>query len=195
MSYSITELARQFGLSRSTLLYYDRIGLLRPGGRDANRYRRYSAADRNRLEAICRFRQAGLGLEQIPALLAETDPHSARGVLALHLNELGRRIAALRAQQESVARLLLSGVVPERPERLDKAELSALLRSAGFSDAQLDQLHASFEATHPAAHQAFLERLGAAADDIARIRARSRRQAGMLVDSGADISPDDPPPQ
>jgi DNA-binding transcriptional MerR regulator len=28
--YHITQLARQFGLSRSTLLYYDRIGLLSP---------------------------------------------------------------------------------------------------------------------------------------------------------------------
>ncbi|MBV8048779.1 MAG: MerR family transcriptional regulator [Paludibacterium sp.] len=175
--FTITQLARQFGLSRSTLLYYDRIGLLRPSGRSHQLYRLYSDEDRERLEAICRYRRAGLPLEQLPALLEPADQHSARGVLARHLNDLSRRIDALRAQQESVARLLLSGRLTDSPQPLDKTALTAMLHAAGLSDAQLDQLHAGLEATHPEAHQAFLERLGASPADIAEIRAHSRRLA------------------
>lgn len=68
--YRISQLARMFGLSRSTLLYYDRIGLLRPSGRSRTNYRVYSNADRQRLEQICRYRRTGMSLETIAAVLA-----------------------------------------------------------------------------------------------------------------------------
>ena len=45
---TITRLAKQFKLSRSTLLYYDRIGLLRPSGRSPSNYRLYTGSDRQR---------------------------------------------------------------------------------------------------------------------------------------------------
>ena len=68
-TYRISELARRFGLSRSTLLYYDRLGLLRPSGRSQADYRQYSEDDLSRLERICFFRQAGLSLAEIARLL------------------------------------------------------------------------------------------------------------------------------
>jgi MerR family transcriptional regulator, thiopeptide resistance regulator len=178
--YTITRLARLFGLSRSTLLYYDRIGILRPGSRNASGYRLYSEADRARLAAICHYRRAGLNLERIPALIEAAGESTARGVLALHLNDLGRRIDALRAQQDIVARLLVDGVFPEHPGRIDKEGLTALLQAAGLDDAQLELLHARFEATHPAAHQAFLERLGASPQDIAEIRLHARQMGDTV---------------
>ena len=49
-TYRISELGSRFKLSRSTLLYYDRIGLLCPGGRTASDYRQYTADDLARLE-------------------------------------------------------------------------------------------------------------------------------------------------
>jgi DNA-binding transcriptional MerR regulator len=41
----VSALARRHGLSRSTLLYYDRIGLLKAGGRTGGGYRDYTAGD------------------------------------------------------------------------------------------------------------------------------------------------------
>ena len=46
--YQISELAESVGLSRATLLYYERLGLLK-GKRQANGYRVYTDADRQRL--------------------------------------------------------------------------------------------------------------------------------------------------
>ena len=51
-SYSITALAREQGLSRSTLLYYDRIDLLRPQSRSEANYRCYGEEQRQRLGQI-----------------------------------------------------------------------------------------------------------------------------------------------
>ena len=46
--YQISELAESVGLSRATLLYYEKLGLLK-GKRQANGYRVYSDSDRQRL--------------------------------------------------------------------------------------------------------------------------------------------------
>ena len=69
-TYSISKLAREFVLSRSTLLYYDRLGLLPPSGRTGAGYRCYTDKDYRRLERICRFREAGLTLKEIRAVLS-----------------------------------------------------------------------------------------------------------------------------
>ena len=66
---TIGQLCRRFGLSRSTLLYYDRIGLLHPTGRSASNYRLYSDADVQRMERIIVFRQAGIALAKIGRIL------------------------------------------------------------------------------------------------------------------------------
>ena len=68
--YTISQTARACGLSRSTLLYYDRIGLLRPSGRTASGYRYYTDAGRARLERVRHFREAGLTLKQIRNVLS-----------------------------------------------------------------------------------------------------------------------------
>lgn len=67
--YRISQLARTFGLSSSTLLYYDRIGLLRPSGRTTSNYRIHSNVDRQRFAQICRYRRKGMSLETIAEVL------------------------------------------------------------------------------------------------------------------------------
>ena len=88
--YTISKLARMFGLSRSALLYYDRIGLLPPSGRTGAGYRCYSEDDRERLEQICAYRQAGLTIEDIQTLQQEQKPGIS--VLRQRLQAIGREI-------------------------------------------------------------------------------------------------------
>jgi DNA-binding transcriptional MerR regulator len=49
--YRISELAEKVGLSRSTLLYYEKLGLLR-GVRQTNGYRLYSDKDVQQLRLL-----------------------------------------------------------------------------------------------------------------------------------------------
>jgi DNA-binding transcriptional MerR regulator len=94
-----------FGLSRSALLYYDRIGLLRPSERSRANYRVYSSADRHRLEQICRYRRTGMPLETIATVLAAPRQKTVTA-LEQRLEALNREIQALRAQQQTIVDLL-----------------------------------------------------------------------------------------
>jgi len=169
---TIRQMAAQFGLSRSTLLYYDRIGLLRPDYRTSAGYRLYNAADRKRLELICRFRATGLSLARIERLLDHPQPTRSALTNALHgrLTALNREIAALRRQQQVVVNLLQQAGSTRRTRLMDKPRWVALLRAAGMDDAEMRRWHVEFERQSPEAHQDFLESLGIPAAEISKIR-------------------------
>jgi len=59
---TVSQLAKLCGLSRTTLLYYESIGLLSPACRSDSNYRRYSTEQLERLRTICAYRNAGLRL-------------------------------------------------------------------------------------------------------------------------------------
>lgn len=84
-------LAKRCGLSRGTLLYYESIGLLKPASRNASNYRRYSERDLFRLQQICAYRNAGLKLEDILAVLDHPETDIAR-VLKRRLLELDAKL-------------------------------------------------------------------------------------------------------
>jgi len=168
---TISALARRFGLSRSALLHYDRIGLLQPSGRSAKDHRRYSEADAARLEAICTYRRAGLPLEAIRTLL--TDSGRLTTILRERLAALDAEMATLRGQQRLVAGLLQEPGLLEGLQAMDKATWVALLRASGFTEADMDRWHGAFERTAPDRHQRFLAFLGIPPEEISGIRDRS----------------------
>lgn len=171
--YQITHLARQFGLSRSTLIYYDRIGLLSPSLRSAANYRSYSEADRERLETICSLKQAGLDIAGIRALL-ETAPTDTTAVLQRRLNQIAAEIHALQTKQRLLAGMLrLSGEGGPK-SAVDKEMFVEMLRASGMDDEAMHQLHIEFERRAPQAHHNFLLSLGIAETEAQRIRAWSR---------------------
>jgi MerR family transcriptional regulator, thiopeptide resistance regulator len=174
---SVGKLARRFGLSRTTLLYYDRIGLLTPSGRSAAGYRFYGEDRVRRLEAICRYREAGVPLAQITALVGGAPRSVAIGILERRLDQLNREIAARREQQRILAQLMADPRVVRRRRTsrpLDKAAWVAILRASGLDDAAMARWHAEFERAAPDAHEDFLRSLGIAAAEVARIRKWSR---------------------
>lgn len=170
---TISRLARRFGLSRSTLLYYDRVGLLRPSNRSASNYRLYSAADVDRMEQIDVYRKAGLPLADISRALA-ADRGSLASVLESRLRSLGTQIQALRRQQQVLIALLRTKAARRQARSLDKRGWVAILRATGLSEEDMQRWHVEFEQSAPEAHQDFLESLGIAAEEVADIRRWSR---------------------
>ena len=61
---NVGEVAALAGVTVRTLHHYDRIGLLSPSGRTAAGYRRYSAADLDRLHQVLLYRELGFPLEE-----------------------------------------------------------------------------------------------------------------------------------
>lgn len=185
-TYTVGRLARLAGLSRTTLLYYDRIGLLRPAGRSGSRYRLYGDDARLRLEAIRRYREVGLSLAEIAEVLAAPTDRTA-AILERRLEALNGEIGALREQQRIVARLLRGRAALTPARAMDKRRWVAVLRAAGLSDEDMHRWHIEFERMAPAAHQDFLESLGIVPEEIARIRAASRDVRPRTKGSALDV--------
>jgi DNA-binding transcriptional MerR regulator len=177
---TVGRLAREFGLSRSTLLYYDRIGLLEPSGRTASGYRRYAPADVERLRAICRYREAGIRLRDIARLL-DGGGGATAVILERRLESLNEEIGRLREQQRVVVGLLRDRRRLRRARALDKRSWTELLRATGLDEDGMRRWHVEFERMSPRAHQDFLESLGIPPREIASIRKWSRATAASRL--------------
>lgn len=171
---TVGRLARDAGVTRTSLLYYERLGLLRASARSDAGYRLYGEAAVEQLRAIRIYREAGVPVKAIQQLLG-TGHHASTTVLEERLFELDRQVQQLRGQQRLLARLLAQPAAMGSGRLTTKAGWVAMLRNAGFSDDDMDEWHRGFEADAPPAHQRFLEALGLPAGDIARVRAASRR--------------------
>lgn len=166
---TITHLARALNLSRSTLLYYERLGLLCPALRGANGYRHYGEAELARGRQIADFRAMGLPLEEIASLLNASSP----SCLDAHLLRLEQQIIELRRQQRAII-LYRQHTTDEENPMVDKQRWVAIMQAAGMTDEMMRNWHSQFEKMEPQAHQEFLASLQIPAEEIARIRGWSR---------------------
>ncbi len=182
-TYSISRLAGLFGLSRSTLLYYDRIGLLSPSDRSAAGYRIYTQEDHDRLERICTFRHTGVALADIKKLLASGKPPSVT-ILENRLREIGQQVSDLRNQQQAIIRLLQEMISNVYGPVIDKEMWVKMLAAAGMDEPAMMKWHAEFESRSPAAHHDFLLSLGIPKTEALEIQNWSRQlmEKGLSTD-------------
>ncbi len=89
----IAELERRSGLSRDTLRYYERMGLITPPRRADNGYRDYDPRTLVELAFIAKAQQVGFSLKQIRPAMAHV--HAPPG----HCAEL---LAGMRAKRDEV---------------------------------------------------------------------------------------------
>ena len=180
-TYSISELARSFGLSRSTLLYYDRINLLRTHKRTVSGYRRYTQQDYHMLERICIFRGAGLALADVQKLLSCSAAPSAE-ILEKRLGELEEQILLLRGQQQSIVAMLKEMNRGTYGPIVDKTMWIKILEAAGMDESAMAKWHGEFERRAPEGHFDFLLSLGIPKDEAQQIQEWSR-EIGSVGDS------------
>jgi DNA-binding transcriptional MerR regulator len=173
MPLTVTSLARTCKLSRSTLLYYESIGLLPRPRRTAGNYRAYTPQDVERLRQISVYRDAGVPLADIRALL-DGPSDDATAVLRRRLVALGAGIERMRGQQRAIARLLQSAQQLRSIPMVTKDKWVAIMKAAGFNEDDMHRWHAEFEKSAPDEHQEFLEFLHIPEDELTRIREWSR---------------------
>nr|WP_086937526.1 MerR family transcriptional regulator [Thaumasiovibrio occultus] len=166
---TITQLAKAFGVSRTTIMYYEREGLLLPTLRSDNGYRWYGDNEQQRLKLIVSYRSYGLPLSSIRVLL-EQHSRSQAQILKDHFNELEAEIQTLRAQQRAIVALLKEPQLIEE-KSVTKQRWVEIMIAAGFNEADMVKWHQKFEEMEPQEHQKFLESLGIEQEEIAQIRA------------------------
>jgi DNA-binding transcriptional MerR regulator len=171
---TVSELAKLCGLSRTTLLYYESIGLLSPSSRSSSNYRHYSPEQLERLKTICAYRDAGLKLADIRQILEESS-NQATSVLKRRLLELDSEIVQLREHQSAILRLLQAGDGSWRDSDMTKEKWVAIMHAAGFSEDDMRRWHKQFEQQAPDEHQEFLEYLQILPVEIKEIRSWSSK--------------------
>ena len=99
--FKVSEFAEKAGVTVRTLHHYDRLGLLKPSGRNGAGYRLYGERDLVRLQQIATLKFIGLPLKQIKDLLDRTDLDLAatlrlqRGLLAEKYQQITRAIQTI----------------------------------------------------------------------------------------------------
>jgi DNA-binding transcriptional MerR regulator len=192
---SIGDFSRATHLTVRTLRHYHQIGLLEPAGADPHTgHRRYSAGQIAAAQVIHRFRDLGMPLEQIQAVLAAPDQHARSQQITAHLGrleeELGRTQAAVaglrdlltgpaggEAQPDVALRCVPAVTAAAITEVVDAAESAAWLQGA------LGELRATLAARGtPASGQAG----GIYADEVFT---EHRGRATIFVPCAAPVRP------
>ena len=130
LTYTISDLAREFDLTTRAIRFYEDMGLLQPERTGpAGRSRSYSARDRTRLKLTLRAKRIGLSLTEAKAIIDLYDSPRDTGVqlekflavLAHHRQQLEAQMIDLQAtldevrEHEKEARGLLSNTCNPKP--------------------------------------------------------------------------------
>ena len=104
-TYTISELAREFGVTTRTIRFYEDQGLVSPAREGANRV--FSNRDRVRLKLALRGKRLGFSLAEIRELFELYDvSRDERKQIEEILSRLDRRRAHLEQQREDIEVML-----------------------------------------------------------------------------------------
>jgi DNA-binding transcriptional MerR regulator len=167
--FTVRELCKKSGLSRTAILYYESIGLLTPEARSESNYRLYSDDSAERLEKICTYRDAGVPLADIAQILS-LESSAEREILERTLLMLNHRAKEIRESQERIITLLQH--TPNTSRSLFGIDMKAIMASLaplGIGEDVFLQIHRALENNSPEGHHQLLSLLGFDEDEVNRI--------------------------
>ena len=116
ITYTITELSREFNVTPRAIRFYEDQGLLTPARQ--GRRRIYSKRDRVRLKLILRGKRLGFQLSETLALFELYDSdHGERGQMQYFLEKIHSRREILEQQRRDIEAVLSELEVAERSVR------------------------------------------------------------------------------
>ncbi|NQX88549.1 MAG: MerR family DNA-binding transcriptional regulator [Halioglobus sp.] len=105
LTYTISELAREFGITTRTIRFYEEKGLVCPR-RDGQK-RLYTPADRVRIQLILRGKRIGMSLQESVEIIDMYDPqHNNSTQLQALLSRVAERRVALQRKKQDIDDLL-----------------------------------------------------------------------------------------
>jgi DNA-binding transcriptional MerR regulator len=104
-TYSISELAEEFGVTTRTIRFYEEKGLIHP--RREGQKRLYTPADRVRIKLILRGKRIGMSLQESVEVIDMYDPeHKNRDQLSSLIRTVQDKRARLLRQQQDIEDML-----------------------------------------------------------------------------------------
>ncbi|HJS28568.1 MAG TPA: MerR family transcriptional regulator [Anaerolineales bacterium] len=183
MAYTIKEIAELGGVTTRTLRYYDEIGLLAPADTGGNGYRYYDQESLLRLQQILFFRELGVPLRDIQAMMSLPDFNL--------LEALENHRKALQARASRLDRLI--DTVDQTIATL-KGEwiMTAKDYFEGFDETRYaDEVRERWGQT-PQFAESQKKWAGFSKDQKEAIKAEGGRITLRMVGSDPNASPDDP---
>ncbi len=101
--FTISDFAALMGISRQTLIYYDRIGLFKPIKILDNKYRLYSRSQINVISMITMLSEMGVSLKEIKTTVDRISPDTAIEVLKKQQHEALEKMCKLKILEEMIA--------------------------------------------------------------------------------------------
>ena len=100
-TWTIAEMAEQFGVTHRTVRHYEDLGLISPERRGTTRV--YHRRDRTRLNLILRGKRLGFPLEEIRTIIDMYDEQPGEaGQLTYLLGQIGDRRAELERRRQDI---------------------------------------------------------------------------------------------
>lgn len=164
--YRISELAQKVGLSRSTLLYYEKLKLI-TGTRLSNGYRGYTDSDVQRVKLLQQLQAGGLSLKECQACL---DAKIDRDLLLQRLNILDEEIVQKQKARGLLSAMLGKNSMKEWHQSMESAAPSAHLEwlmKQGFSEKQA--LRLKWLSKDMNEHEQYMADFEAIFDDLERL--------------------------
>lgn len=186
MEYSIDRLARLSGVTSRTLRHYDQIGLLKPSRKNPAGYRIYGPAELDRLQQILFYRELGLELKAIQALLDQPG-FDKNAALHQHLRRLLEEEQRIHCLVETLQKTIRH--IEEGEPMTDKEKFQ------GFKEKQLqeneekygEEIRAKYGAEAvEASNQKFLRMTEAQYNDLEALAAQILRGLESAVREGSD---------
>ena len=104
-TYTISELAKEFGVTTRTMRFYEEKGLIRP--RREGQKRLYSSSDRVRVKLILRGKRIGMSLDECVEVIEMYDPeHNNSDQLHSLIDKIKFRSALLEQQKKDIDEML-----------------------------------------------------------------------------------------
>jgi len=104
-TYTISELAKEFGVTTRTIRFYEEKGLISP--RREGQKRLYSPADRVRIKLILRGKRIGMSLDECVEVIDMYDPgHNNAEQLHSLINRIQNRRQSLEQQKRDIDEMI-----------------------------------------------------------------------------------------
>ncbi len=163
--YKIGDLVKKFKLSRSTILYYDKIGVLKPTEREENNYRIYDQQEVMKLSKIVMYRESGISLRNIQKLL-DAENNERTGILVERLDKIQKEIKNLKNQEKLLLDVLKEEVIMGKSTFFTSKTWTEMLINLGYEEKDWLNWHREFELDSPEEHYKFLRSLNMVDEEI-----------------------------
>ena len=197
MEYTVQKLGRLAGISTRTLRYYDEIDLLKPLRINSSGYRIYGQTEVDLLQQILFYRELGIPLDEIKAIVTSPSFNS-RQALQSHHKQLLEKRQQLDQLIQTVEQTLANheGMItmtdPQKFEGFKKEMITENEQVYGqeirakYGDEQVDRANRAIMSSTPEQHQSH-EHLATELYDVLARAVATGDPASELAQQAADL--------